>query len=216
MLIKVIFLTIFVTSAAIENTFHRTLQGYRVTLLELQGTSLPRLDKAFFEVYDALNELLKSMSGNLGPLYNVNTTCRNFSSYKTTFRTQTKLTTFCTNVVSISKHTADEMQDLISAFHYGTLGADTEPLKLAEYIWDTATDSLNLLPLLLEKSFQIIWYRAGSRSRVGKRESSLEVHIRSRRCFIPNGFDVYTRLDLVERNPIQCLIQKTKMIFFWL
>ncbi|CAG9811246.1 unnamed protein product [Chironomus riparius] len=150
---KLIFLSIFIILAKSDTTFDPILQSYRSNYLSLKGSAYSSLDKSFFDVYN----LLKSKIAEIRDTYSqysavMNKSCSNFEYNNTKSGTGSRLMSFCGTTNSIMDYTSQELDDLITNFYYGTLGGDTEPLKVADYMWQSGDDNLNSLPFLYDKS----------------------------------------------------------------
>ena len=150
---KLVFLSFFIISAKSDTTFDPILQSYRSNYLSLKGSAYSTLDKSFFDVYN----LLKSKITEIRDTYNqfsavMNKSCTNFQYNSTKSGTGSRLMSFCGTTNSIMEYTTQELDDLITKFYYGTLGGDTEPLKIADYMWQSGDDNLNSLPYLYDKS----------------------------------------------------------------
>lgn len=150
---KFIFLSIFVILTKSDNTFDPLLQLYRSNYLAVKGSSYSTVDKSFFDVYNQL----KARIADIDSIYSqyatiMNQSCTNFQYSKIKSGTGSRLSSFCGSLNSIMLYTSQELDDLIATFHYGTLGGDTEPLKIADYMWQSGEDNLNTLPYLLKKS----------------------------------------------------------------
>jgi len=149
---NIIFLSIFIIFAKADNTFDPLLQLYRSNYLSVKGTSYSTLDKSFFDVYNQLRTRIadiRDIYAQYSPIMNKSCTSFQYSNIKS--GTGTRLTSFCGSISTIMQYTSQELDELITTFHYGTLGGDTEPLKIADYMWQSGEDNLNSLPYMFEK-----------------------------------------------------------------
>ncbi|XP_070504890.1 uncharacterized protein [Chironomus tepperi] len=136
-----------------DNTFDPLLQLYRSNYLSVKGSSYSTLDKSFFDVYNQLRSRIsdiKDIYGQYSAIMNKSCTSFDFNGIKS--GTGSRLTSFCGSVSTIMQYTSQELDDLITTFYYGTLGGETEPIKIADNLWQSGEESLNSLPYFLERS----------------------------------------------------------------
>lgn len=159
----VLFSLLLISNVYSFGTFNSVLQNYRQSYLDIKGSSMKTLDKSFFDVYNQLASYISSIhDGYATYVPYLNVTCNGFNSTNLKTGSTERLTNFCESINTITTYTLTELDDVIMTFYYGTLSADTEPMKIADYIWEYGDDNLDSLLSLYLKSPKCMQSQMGS------------------------------------------------------